>query len=50
MAEAIGRFGRIDILINNAGILNSATIEETSGAHRRHLDVNVKGCCTASKR
>jgi NAD(P)-dependent dehydrogenase (short-subunit alcohol dehydrogenase family) len=44
VAEAIGRFGRIDILINNAGILNSATIEETSlELIDDTLDVNVKG-------
>lgn len=44
VAEAIGRFGRIDILINNAGILNSATIEETSlELIDDTLDINVKG-------
>lgn len=46
--EAITRtkdeFGRIDILINNAGVLKSATIEETSlELIDLTLNVNVKG-------
>lgn len=42
--KARSEFGRIDILINNAGILITGTIEETSDQIiEKTLDVNVKG-------
>jgi len=41
--EAVDRFGRIDILINNAGYLATGTIEETSDEIiDKTLDVNLK--------
>ena len=42
--QTILRFGRLDILINNAGLLRSATIEGTSDELvDQTLDINVKG-------
>ena len=44
MEQAESRFGRLDILVNSAGILAGGTVEDTSLADwRRMLDVNVKG-------
>lgn len=44
LETAVSTFGRIDILINNAGILIPATIEETTDdIIDRTLAVNVKG-------
>jgi len=42
--KAMDRFGRVDILINNAGLLLAGTIEETTDEIiDRTLDINVKG-------
>ncbi|MDO4548916.1 MAG: glucose 1-dehydrogenase [Clostridia bacterium] len=42
--KTIARYGRVDILINNAGILKSATIEDTSlELIDLTIDVNIKG-------
>jgi 3-oxoacyl-[acyl-carrier protein] reductase len=42
--KTMERFGRIDILINNAGLLKTGTIEElTDELIDRTLDINVKG-------
>jgi NAD(P)-dependent dehydrogenase (short-subunit alcohol dehydrogenase family) len=42
--EAVGRFGRLDISINNAGVIFvSPFLEATSDQWRRLLDVNVMG-------
>jgi len=44
VAEAIDRFGRIDVLVNNAGILTKGDIQsESVETLRRVLDVNVVG-------
>ena len=44
VAAAIARFGRIDVLVNNAGIGYFAAIEESDEAEvRRMLEVNVFG-------
>ncbi|MFC9790441.1 SDR family oxidoreductase [Rhodococcus sp. NPDC127528] len=41
-AEVAG--GRLDVLVNNAGVLSSGPFEQTSiGAHRAMVDVNVAG-------
>lgn len=41
---AISEFGRIDTLVNNAGVLNMVPFEEvTAEGLRRHLDVHVVG-------
>lgn len=43
-AAAITRFGRIDILVSNAGVCRLGSFLEASEADRdHHLDVNVKG-------
>lgn len=41
---AIDRFGRLDIVVNNAGIYQFAKIEETTEAlYRQQFDINVLG-------
>ena len=41
---ALGAYGRVDILINNAGISIAASFEEmTSQDIRRHIDINLMG-------
>ena len=48
--EVIGRFGRIDVLFNNAGILIEGTIEEVSEEDwDRTIAVNVKGAFLMTK-
>jgi short-subunit dehydrogenase len=48
VAAAIERFGRIDVLVNNAGFGFSGTIEETTEADMRELmDVNYMGAFNA---
>jgi NAD(P)-dependent dehydrogenase (short-subunit alcohol dehydrogenase family) len=51
VAAAVARFGRIDVLVNNAGIgFVMKPLLETSGADwDRVLDVNLKGAFLASK-
>jgi NAD(P)-dependent dehydrogenase (short-subunit alcohol dehydrogenase family) len=42
--QAIQTFGRLDVVINNAGIFNPRGFTETDAEHmRRHLDVHVLG-------
>lgn len=41
---AIGNFGRLDIVVNNAGVYRFAKIEESTEAlYRRQFDINVLG-------
>jgi 3-oxoacyl-[acyl-carrier protein] reductase len=49
-AETKAAFGRVDILINNAGVYEFAPLEGVTEAHfHRHFDVNVLGVLLASK-
>lgn len=42
--EAIAHYGRIDVLVNNAGIMITKTIKETTDEDfTRQFDINVKG-------
>ena len=54
MATAVARFGRIDVLVNNAGTTHVApALEETTDEFRRVLDTNVAGvftCCREAAR
>ena len=44
VAAAIDRWGRVDVVVNNAGILNPGGLPELDAADlRRHLDVHVVG-------
>lgn len=44
VAEAVGEFGRLDVLFNNAGTVINARIEETDdAAWRRLVDTNLCG-------
>lgn len=47
---AIGQFGQIDVLVNNAGYGVVGTVEEVSDAEARHqFDVNVFGLLNVSR-
>lgn len=47
---AIAQFGRLDVLVNNSGIYEFASIEELTEAHyRRQFDVNVLGVLLATQ-
>lgn len=42
--QSIAHFGRIDVLVNNAGIMITKTIQETTDEDfDRHFNINVKG-------
>ena len=44
VAQAVGQFGKLDVLVNNAGVSHRTGVEETAGdAWDRVMDVNVKG-------
>lgn len=44
LADFAGESGRLDILINNAGVLSSGRFEDISlAAHRRMVDINITG-------
>ncbi len=44
IAEAIERFGRIDVLINNAGLGHSSKLSEISAEHLQTIfDTNIRG-------
>ena len=50
VAEAMGAFGGLDILINNAGIGAAGTIEDNDDDEWRHvLDVNLLGIVRSSR-
>jgi 2-dehydro-3-deoxy-D-gluconate 5-dehydrogenase len=44
IATAVGRFGRLDVLVNNAGVFSNFLLEHlTPSEFQRILDVNVRG-------
>ncbi|MFF0112396.1 oxidoreductase [Streptomyces prasinus] len=48
--QVIERFGRIDVLVNNAGLGSSGATEESSLAQHRHVfDINVFGVIRMTK-
>ena len=50
VATAVQTYGKLDVLVNNAGILLRSTIEETTEADwDRIMDVNVKGVFLGTK-
>ncbi|NID14747.1 glucose 1-dehydrogenase [Luteibacter yeojuensis] len=50
VARAIEQFGRLDILVNNSGVYEFASIETTTEAqYRRMFDVNVLGTILMSQ-
>ncbi|VWC87927.1 MULTISPECIES: glucose 1-dehydrogenase [Burkholderia] len=51
MRTVVGRFDRIDVLVNNAGIgeQNAPTLEQSSAAFDRLLSVHVRGTFLASR-
>ena len=51
VAAALARWGRLDVLVNNAGVVDVATpfLEMTEAQWDRVLDVNLKGCFLLSQ-
>ncbi|GAA4879438.1 SDR family NAD(P)-dependent oxidoreductase [Kitasatospora terrestris] len=50
VAEAVGRFGRLDVVVNNAGMLSMGMVEEfTEAEARAQLDVNFFGALWVSQ-
>ena len=50
VGEAVTRFGKLQILVNNAGISARGNVEETSAADwTRTMDINVKGAFLGTK-
>jgi 3-oxoacyl-[acyl-carrier protein] reductase len=51
VAQVVGRFGRFDIVVVNAGILRLGSVENVSLEDLdRMLDVNVRACSWPSRR
>ena len=47
---ALGQYGKLDVLFNNAGIWVSGAVEKTSEADwDKVIDINLKGCFLCSK-
>src|SRR5690606_10148037 len=41
---AIGEYGRIDVLVNNAGVMQTKLLKDNTAVDfDRHFDINVKG-------
>ena len=50
VAATLGRFGKLDILINNAGIFRTSPVEETCSAEwDQVMDINAKGVFLGAK-
>jgi len=50
VSETLGRFGRLDILVNSAGIIDSGGVESTDTArYRRVLDINLMASLYTSR-
>ena len=50
VAAAVGRFGKLDVLVNNAGIYVSHSVEETTSEEwDRVMDINAKGVFLGAK-
>ena len=50
IAATVTQFGRLDVLVNNSGVYEFATLEEITEAHYRRLfDVNVLGVLLTSQ-
>ena len=50
VAATLGRFGKLDILINNTGIFRTSRVEETSSAEwDQVMDINAKGVFLGAK-
>ena len=50
VATAVGRFGRLDVLVNNAGVGGGSLLEHTTAAAWDHgMDVNAKGVFLGTK-
>jgi len=48
--EAVAKFGRVDVLVNNAGVYAFAPLEDvTESEYRRQFDTNVLGTLLASR-
>ena len=49
-ADVLTHYGRLDVLVNNAGIFNSSKVDETSlEDFRRVIDINLIGCFLGCK-
>ncbi|REE18152.1 NAD(P)-dependent dehydrogenase (short-subunit alcohol dehydrogenase family) [Paraburkholderia sp. BL27I4N3] len=46
VAEAVSRFGKLDIMINNAGVFDgfASCLETTTALWDQIIDINLKGC------
>jgi NADP-dependent 3-hydroxy acid dehydrogenase YdfG len=50
-AVAVEKFGRIDVLVNNAGVMPLSPVERLKvDEWDRMIDVNLRECCTESQR